>query len=364
MPDNSNGTRNDHVFKLVHEMGHEQIVFCNDKATGLKAIIAIHSTILGPSLGGTRMWNYRSEEEALIDVLRLSRGMTFKAAVTGLHLGGGKAVIMGDARKDKSEALMRRYGKFLQSLGGKYYTAEDVGTSTQDMVWISRETEYVTGIPEYMGGSGDPSPFTAYGVYLGMKAAVKEYFGDDSLSGKKIALQGTGHVGSQLLERIVKENAKVYVTDIYEDRLKEIANKFKVEVVKPDEIYDVDAEIYAPCALGASINDETLKRLKCKVIAGAANNQLADEDRHGQMLLSKGISYAPDFLINAGGLINVGMELETYSRERVWAECEQIYDRTLEIFKHAKARNIPTHHAALELAEERIKSIAALNERK
>jgi leucine dehydrogenase len=364
MPDNSNGTRNDHVFKLVHQMGHEQIVFCNDEVTGLKAIIAIHNTILGPALGGTRMWNYRSEDDALVDVLRLSRGMTFKAAVTGLHLGGGKAVIIGDARKDKSEALMRRYGKFLQSLSGKYYTAEDVGTSTQDMVWISRETQYVTGIPEYMGGSGDPSPFTAYGVYLGMKAAVKEYFGDDSLSGKKIALQGTGHVGSQLLERMVQENARVYVTDLYEDRLKDVAGKFKVEVVKPDEIYDVDAEIYAPCALGATINDETLKRLKCKVIAGAANNQLADEDRNGQMLLDKGILYAPDFLINAGGLINVGMELETYSRERVWAECEQIYDRTMEIFRHAKARNIPTYHAALELAEERIKSIAALNERK
>jgi leucine dehydrogenase len=352
------------VFNLVTAMDHEQVMFCFDKATGLKSIIAVHNTILGPALGGTRFWNYAEEEDALIDALRLSRGMTYKAAITGLNLGGGKAVIIGDSRKDKSEALFRRYGKFVNSLNGKYITAEDVGTSSQDMEWIARETKFVTGLPEYLGGGGDPSPFTAFGVYMGMKASAKEVYGHDSLQGKKVIVQGVGHVGEHLVSHLVKEGAIVTITDIYEDRVAEVSKKYKVNTMKVEEEYEADVDIYAPCALGATINDDTIDHFKCHIIAGAANNQLKDEKIHGQMLLERGILYAPDYLINAGGLVNVAAEWETYNRDRVQAECERIYDRTLSIFKYAKQKNIPTYRAANEMAEERLKSIAALNSRK
>jgi leucine dehydrogenase len=352
------------VFSQLMNMEHEQVMFCSDNATGLRSIIAVHNTVLGPALGGTRFWNYSKEEDALTDALRLSRGMTYKAAITGLHLGGGKAVIIGDARKDKSEALFRRYGQFVNSLGGKYITAEDVGTSSADMEWVSRETKYVTGLPEYLGGGGDPSPFTAYGVYMGMKASAKEAYGHDSLQGKKVMVQGVGHVGEHLVSHLVKENAIVLVADIYEDRIAEVSKKYKVTVVHSDQVYETDADIYAPCALGATVNNDTIEHLRCRIIAGAANNQLKDEKIHGQILLEKGILYAPDYLINAGGLINVGAEWETYNRERVKAECERIYDRTMEIFEYAKKRNIPTYKAANEIAEERLRSIAAINSRK
>ncbi|MBA3649668.1 MAG: Glu/Leu/Phe/Val dehydrogenase [Chitinophagales bacterium] len=352
------------VFEQLAPMEHEQVVFCYDKATGLKSIIAIHNTILGPSLGGTRFWNYSNDHAALKDALRLSRGMTYKAAITGLHLGGGKAVIIGDPRKDKTETLLRRYGKFVESLNGKYITAEDVGTSSSDMEYIARETSFVTGLPEYMGGGGDPSPFTAYGVYLGMKASAKEVYGNDSLQGKKVVVQGVGHVGEHLVALLEKEGSIIYITDIFEDRLAAISNAHRVTVVPPEEVYNVDADIYAPCALGATINDDTIGRLKCSIIAGAANNQLASEEVHGQMLLDKGILFAPDFLINAGGLVNVGMELETYNENRVKAECERIYNRTLTVFKIAKEKNLPTYKAANEMAEERLRNIAVLNSRK
>lgn len=349
---------------VIGQMGlhnHEQILFCNDNATGLRAIIAIHNTVLGPSLGGTRMWNYRNELEALNDVLRLSRGMTYKSSVAGLNLGGGKAVIIGDPRKIKNEALLRRFGKFVDSLGGKYITAEDVAMTSRDMETIHMETEYVSGLPENMGGSGDPSPVTAYGVYVSMKASAKEVWGNDSLAGKKVLVQGIGHVGEVLVEHLTKEGAKVFINDINEERLKLVAAAYKAEVVSADVMFDLDIDIYAPCALGATVNEDTLGRLKCKIICGAANNQLADEKIHGEAVAKQGILYAPDYVVNAGGIINVYYELEGYNRERAMAHAEKIYATTYNIFQMAKADGIPTYMAANRLAEQRIEAIARIN---
>lgn len=349
---------------VIAQMGlnnHEQVVFCNDNATGLKAIIAIHNTILGPSLGGTRMWAYNNEMEALNDVLRLSRGMTYKSSVAGLNLGGGKAVIIGDAKKVKSEALLRRFGKFVNSLGGKYITAEDVAMTSRDMEIIKMETDYVSGLPENMGGSGDPSPVTAYGVYVSMKASAREVWGSDSLNGKKVLVQGIGHVGESLVGHLSKEGAKVYINDINEERLKAVADKYKAEVVKADGMFDLDIDVYAPCALGATVNDETLSRLKCKVICGAANNQLANEVIHGEAVGKQGILYAPDFVVNAGGIINVYYELEGYNRERALAHAEKIYDTTWNLFQMAKKEGIPTYMAANKLGEQRLEAIARIN---
>lgn len=338
-------------------MGHEQIVFCHDHETGLKAIIAIHNTTLGPSLGGTRMWVYKNEAEALNDVLRLSRGMTYKAATAGLNLGGGKAVIIGDSKKDKNEALFRRFGKFVNSLSGKYITAEDVGTSTKDMLYVSMETKHVTGLPESMGGGGDPSPVTAYGVYMGMKASAQEAWGNDGLSGKRIAVQGVGHVGENLVKHLSEEGAKVYITDINEEQLKSVSSKYKCEVISSDKLFSTPIDIYAPCALGATLNTENINQLSCSVIAGAANNQLADEVIHGKMVMEKGMIYAPDFLINAGGLINVYQELIGYNRQRALNETEKIYDFTLAIIRKSKKDNMPTYLAAKHVAEKRISDI-------
>ncbi|MCE3228288.1 MAG: leucine dehydrogenase [Bacteroidetes bacterium] len=340
---------------------HEQILFCNDNATGLKAIIAIHNTVLGPSLGGTRMWNYNNEMEALNDVLRLSRGMTYKSSVAGLNLGGGKAVIIGDAKKIKNEALLRRFGKFVDSLGGKYITAEDVAMTSRDMEIIKMETDHVSGLPENMGGSGDPSPVTAYGVYVSMKASAKEVWGSDSLHSKKVLVQGIGHVGEVLVSHLTKEGAKVYINDINEERLASLAAKYNAEVVKADKMFDLDIDIYAPCALGATVNDDTLSKLKCKIICGAANNQLANEKVHGEAVGKAGILYAPDFVVNAGGIINVFYELEGYNRERAMSHAEKIYDTTFNIIQVAKKEGIPTYVAANRIAEQRIESIARIN---
>jgi leucine dehydrogenase len=354
---------NPSVFELMQSMGHEQVVFCHDPHSGLNAIIAIHNTTLGPALGGTRLWPYKNSDEAVVDALRLSRGMTFKAAISGLNLGGGKAVIMADPAQ-KSEALWRRYGKFVDSLNGKYITAEDVNTSARDMEYISLQTEHVTGVPEYMGGSGDPSPFTAYGVYVGMKASAKKAWGSDSLANKKILVQGVGHVGQYLVGHLVKEGAKVYITDINTEKIKETVAKHRtVEVIDGSDIFNIDMDIYAPCALGATVNDDSLSKMKAKVIAGAANNQLADENVHGPKLLEKGILYAPDFLINAGGLINVAAELETYNADRVNGNVEKIYNRTLEIFALSEKEGIHTQAAAMKIAEKRLADIAAVNAR-
>lgn len=346
------------IFGTLSQLGHEQVVFCNDEATGLKAIVAIHNTVLGPALGGTRMWNYATEQEALTDVLRLSRGMTFKAAISGINLGGGKAVIIGDSKTMKTEPFLRRFGKFVNSLNGKYITAEDVNMKTADMEYISMETKHVTGLPESMGGGGDPSPVTAYGVYLGMKATAKKVFGSDSLKGKRVAVQGVGQVGMHLVEYLVKENAEVFITDLFEDKVKAIAQQFGVKAVGQDAIYDQDVDIYAPCALGATLNDDTIPRLKCSIIAGAANNQLKDEVRHGYMLIDRSITYAPDFLINAGGLINVYNEhLGNYNRNRVFEQAEKIYTTCTNILNLAEKEKISSQEAAIQLSEKRIADI-------
>lgn len=358
---NNSDLTNNPVIGQMSLMNHEQVLFCNDNATGLKAIIAIHNTVLGPSLGGTRMWNYNNEMEALNDVLRLSRGMTYKSSVAGLNLGGGKAVIIGDPKKIKNESLLRRFGKFVNSLGGKYITAEDVAMTSRDMEIIKMETDYVSGLPENMGGSGDPSPVTAYGVYVSMKASAKEVWGSDNLSGKKVLVQGIGHVGESLVGHLTKDGAKVYINDISEERLKAAAAKYKAEVVSADKMFDLDIDIYAPCALGATVNDDTLGKLKCTIICGAANNQLADEKVHGVAVGKQGILYAPDFVVNAGGIINVFYELEGYNRERALAHAEKIYDTTFNLFQLAKKEGIPTYMAANRLGEQRIESIARIN---
>ncbi|MEZ4722797.1 MAG: Glu/Leu/Phe/Val dehydrogenase [Flavobacteriales bacterium] len=343
-------------------MGHEQIVFCQDPYTGLKAIIGIHNTVLGPALGGTRMWSYASEADALTDVLRLSRGMTYKAAISGLNLGGGKAVIIGDSRTLKSEALMRRFGAFVDSLGGKYITAEDVGMTTKDMEYIHMETDHVVGIPETLGGGGDPSPVTAYGVYMGMKASAKKAYGSDQLSGKRVLVQGAGNVGGYLVDHLMKEGAKVMIADIFQDKIQSVVSEHPtVEVVDPNNIAAIDMDIYAPCALGATLNDETIPQLKCQIVAGAANNQLAKEEVHGKMLLDRGIIYAPDFLINAGGLINCYSELEGYNRDRAFENAENIYTTTELVLNQSASTGKPTYQIANEMAEARIEKMAQIH---
>ncbi|NDI99187.1 Glu/Leu/Phe/Val dehydrogenase [Flavobacterium sp. LaA7.5] len=347
-------TKADPVFGQLSFNDHEQIVFCHDKDTGLKAIIGIHNTVLGPALGGTRMWKYANEWEALNDVLRLSRGMTYKSAISGLNLGGGKAVIIGDAKTDKTPEMMTKFGQFIHSLSGKYITAEDVGTTTPDMDIIREVTPYVTGISEAKGGSGNPSPVTAYGVYMGMKAAAMYKFGTDKLEGKKVLVQGTGHVGETLISYLVKEGALVQITDINEAKMQEVAAKYGAQIYMGEDIYSADVDIYAPCALGGTVNDETIQRFKAKVIAGAANNQLANDEIHGKVLQERGIAYAPDFLINAGGIINVYAEIVGYDKQEAMRRTENIYNTTLEIFTHAEANGITTQKAAMTIAQKRI----------
>lgn len=349
------------LFPKLTANDYEQIVFCQDKSTGLKAIIAIHNTTLGPGLGGTRMYNYKNEADAINDVLRLSRGMTYKAAISGLNLGGAKAVIIGDARKHKSEPFMRKFGRFVENLNGKYITAEDIGTTTKDMEYIKMETDYVAGLPEIMGGGGDPSPVTAHGVHLGMKACAKEVYGSDNLHGKKILVEGIGKVGSNLVHLLDEEGAEIYVADVNEDALKNMASEYKVKVVSLQERFNLDIDIYSPCALGATLNDENIPNLKCAIVSGAANNQLANEEIHGQMLLERGILYAPDFLINAGGLINVYTELNGYNRAIALSHADTIYEVTRSIIHTAKEEGIPTYAAANKMAEQRIEAIGKIH---
>lgn len=344
------------IFEAMKKYDYEQLVFCQDESSGLKAIIAIHDTTLGPALGGIRMWPYASEEEAIIDALRLARGMTYKNAVSGLNLGGGKTVIIGDAKKDKSEAMFRALGRFVEGLNGRYIAAEDVGTTEEDMDHIFQETRYVTGVSPTFGSSGNPSPVTAYGIYQGMKASARYAFGDDSLKGKKIAVQGVGNVAYTLCKYLHEEGAELYVSDIYQPNVDRAVRDFGATAVDPDEIYDLDCDIFSPCALGAVINDDTIERFRCKVIAGSANNQLKEE-RHGELLEEKGILYAPDYVINAGGVINVADELNGYNRERALNKVEGIYQTTLKVFEIAKRDGIPTYLAADRLAEERIAAI-------
>ncbi|RKQ37740.1 Leu/Phe/Val dehydrogenase [Oceanobacillus halophilus] len=346
------------IFVEMEKYDYEQVVFCQDKNSGLKAIIAIHDTTLGPALGGTRMWTYKSEEDAIEDALRLAKGMTYKNAAAGLNLGGGKTVIIGDPKKDKNPELFRAFGRYIQSLNGRYITAEDVGTTVEDMDLIHTETDFVTGVSPAFGSSGNPSPITAYGVYMGMKASAKEAFGDDSLEGKVIAVQGVGSVAYSLCEHLHKEGAKLIVTDINKEAVKRAIDAFDATAVEPEDIYDTECDIYSPCALGATINDETINRIRAKVIAGSANNQLKSAI-HGDTIHEKGIIYAPDYIINAAGVINVADELNGYNRERVMKKVEIIYDNLQRVFDISKQENIPTYVAADRMAEERIKSVQA-----
>lgn len=351
------------IFDSLASMGHEQVLLCSNPDVGLRAIIAIHSTLLGPGLGGTRMWPYASDEEALTDVLRLSRGMTYKAAAAGLALGGGKAVIIGDPRKDKSEALFRAFGRFVDSLGGLYITAEDVGTATADMAHVAAETRWVTGVPVEHGGSGDPSPVTAYGVLQGIQASVEHVFGSRDLAGRSVAIQGLGNVGLHLAGYLIERGAKVSGCDIHEDSI-ERARALGVKIVPADQILDAEVDVFAPCALGAILDDESIPRLRCRIVAGGANNQLAKADLHGAALVERGILYAPDFVINAGGLIHVYSEAIGQSdTERALLRTKAIADNLGSIFSTAKAEGIPTHVAAERLAEQRLDAARRLGTR-
>lgn len=344
------------IFESLAKHDYEQLVFCQDEQSGLKAIIAIHDTTLGPALGGTRMWTYDNEEAAIDDALRLARGMTYKNAAAGLNLGGGKAVIIGDPKKDKNEEMFRAFGRYIQGLNGRYITAEDVGTTVEDMDLIYEETNFVTGISAVSGASGNPSPVTAYGCYVGMKAAVKEAFGSDSVEGKTVAVQGVGNVAFELCRHLHEEGARLIVTDINKEAVKRAVEAFGAKAVEPNDIYGVQADIFAPCALGAIINDETIPQLKAKVIAGSANNQLK-ESRHGDILHEKGIVYAPDYVINAGGVINVADELNGYNQERALKKVETIYNNVEKVIEISKRDGIPSYQAADRMAEERIEKL-------
>ncbi|MCB9541354.1 MAG: Glu/Leu/Phe/Val dehydrogenase [Myxococcales bacterium] len=344
-------------FERLAQRAHEQVVLCHDEVTGLRAIIAIHDTTLGPALGGTRFWQYASDGDALEDALRLARGMTYKSAAAGLNLGGGKAVIIGNAKTDKNEALFRSYGRFIQGISGRYITAEDVGTTVRDMEWVRMETDHVVGISRSLGGSGDPSPFTALGVFEGMKSALKWQTGSESFEKRTVAVQGVGHVGYHLVRHLKQAGATVLIADIDTDNLARVTSEFSgVEVVDPKTIHAQGCDIFAPCALGAVINDRTLPELRCGIVAGCANNVLA-EDRHGEALADRGILYAPDYVVNAGGLINVANELEGYNTDRATQSVKAIYDITTRIFQIARDEGVTTAKAADTLAERRIKGL-------
>lgn len=344
------------IMSRITEMGHEEVVFFHARDLGLKAIVAIHDTTLGPALGGCRMLPYESDDEALYDVLRLSRGMTYKNAVAGLNLGGGKSVVIGDPQKDKSEAFFRAFGRYIESLNGRYITAEDVNTSVEDMVQIFQETTHVTGIPPFFGGSGDPSPFTALGTFRGIEAAVEHKYGSKELSRHSFAIQGVGHVGVHLVRMLREKGAKVYVCDTQKGRIDHVVEKFGAEKVGLDDIYETDAEVFSPCALGGSINPDTLEKLKCGIIAGSANNQL-DTDATGDELEKRGILYVPDYVINAGGVINVAIERQGYNHERATHQVNRIFDICKHIFHIAEHEKLPTYEAADRLAEKRVAEV-------
>ncbi|VAW33594.1 Branched-chain amino acid dehydrogenase [deaminating] [hydrothermal vent metagenome] len=349
------------LFETIEKTEHEQVIFCHNKDAGLRAIIAIHNTILGPALGGLRMYPYATEQQALTDVLRLSRGMTYKAAVSGLNLGGGKSIIIGDPKKDKSEALFRAFGRFLDSLGGRYITAEDVGIDVNDMEYVYQETENVVGVHQMHGGSGDPSPFTAFGTLQSIKASLEKKYGTQNIGDYSYAIQGVGHVGMELVKLIHNEGGKMFVTDVNQEAMDICKEQYGCEVVGLDEIYTVDADVYCPCALGATVNDDTIDKFKFAIVCGSANNQLA-ESRHGDELDKRGIIYAPDYAVNAGGLMNVSIELEGYNRERAMRMTRNIYYNISNIFKIAERDNIPTWRAADRMGEERIGMIGKIKQ--
>ena len=343
-------------FETIAEMGHEQVVFCHDKASGYRGIIAIHDTTLGPALGGCRFWNYASEDAAIVDALRLSRGMTYKNAVAGLNLGGGKSVIIGDNTAANREMLFRAHGRFVDSLGGRYVTAEDVGTTVEDMDFVHMETKHVTGLGSK---SGDPSSVTAHGVFRAMQASAFQQWGSDSLEGRTVAIQGLGHVGYSLARELHAAGAKLIVTDIDAGRIRRVVDEMGATAVALDEIYRAKADIFTPCALGGVINDDTIPQLKVEIVAGAANNQLL-EDRHGDALEARGILYAPDYVANAGGVINVSGELTGWSRERSLRKADEIYQTVLSVFRLAREAGIPTYQAADRVAEQRIHAVRGM----
>lgn len=342
------------IFDYLEEHDYEQLVFCQDRKTGLKAIIAIHDTTLGPALGGLRIWDYETEEEAIVDALRLARGMTYKNSAAGLNLGGGKSVIIGDPAKIKSEQFFRTFGRFVEGLNGRYITAEDMNSTTKDMSYINSETNFVAGLE---GKSGNPSPVTAFGVYRGILAGINHVYGSDDLTGKVVAVQGLGAVGYTVCKHLHEAGAKLYVTDIRKESIERAVEELGAIGVEPDTIYDVKCDVFAPCAMGAVINDFTIERLKCKIVAGAANNQLADE-KHGDMLTEKGVLYVPDFVINSGGVINVYEELQGYDKNRAMSRASAIYDAVKKVIEISERDNIPTYKAAERMAEERIAAMA------
>ncbi len=362
LPDDTAFNISSGIFEIMAKYGHEQLVQCYDEETGLKAIIGIHSTVLGPAMGGTRMWNYAHDNEGIIDALRLARGMTYKSAISGLNVGGGKAVLIGDVKKLKSEAYLRRFGKFVESLNGKYVTAGDINISTRDLEYIRMETSHVTGLPETLGGGGSSSIITAYGVYMGIKAAAKHAFGSDSLEGKRIAVQGAGAVGMKLTEYLTQEEAEVFVSDMEEERIQTASREYGAHGVGTEAILEIESDIYAPCALGATLNDHTIPNLRCKAVAGGANNQLADEVKHGQMLMDRGIVYAPDFLVNAGGIMAVAAEyFGEFNKDYLYQKAERIYENCLQVLKEASDNQQNTQLVALEKAERRIAEIGKLH---
>lgn len=346
--------QNSTIFNLMANADHQNLFFCNDPQIGLKAIVAIHDTTLGPAIGGVRMLPYGSEEEAIVDALRLSKAITYKSSLAGLNLGGGCAVIIGNNRTDKTEVLMRRFGKFIEGLNGNFIASIDVGTTQRDLEYIHAETNYVAGLPTSMNGGGDTTVFAARGVFFGIKAAIKELYGDDSLAGRKIAVQGVGSVGEHLVSMLRNENARVYVSDMTEERKLKVAAKYKAEPIQYSTSYELDVDVYAPCALGGTVNPDTVPKMRCKIIAGSANNQLKDEDKTIQLLKEQNILYTPDFLINSGALISCYSELEGYGTERTESLIRNIYTATRHVLQRAKEENITTFESARQLAERRI----------
>jgi leucine dehydrogenase len=343
------------VLEYMERYGFELVV-CTEPSVGLRAFIAIHDTTLGPACGGCRMWPFESEEEAILDVLRLARAMTYKSAAAGLPLGGGKALIMADPHRDKSEALFRAFGRFVDTLGGRFITAEDVGLTTRDLEYIAMETSHVGGLPPSMGGSGDSAELTGFGVFQGMKACAKAVWGSDSLEGKVVAIQGFGKVSSNLALYLKEVGAKLVVADIYEGAVK-AARELGAEVVSPEEIYDVPCDIFSPNALGGILNGQTIPRLKCRVVAGGANNQLLTEE-DGEELHRRGILYAPDYIINAGGIINLSCEIGmAYDPELAREKTERIYESMEQVIRISREEGISTAQAADRLAEERLNSV-------
>jgi leucine dehydrogenase len=344
------------LFDTIADMGHEQLVVCQDSASGYRGIIAIHSTTLGPALGGTRFWHYATDDEAIIDALRLARGMTYKNAVAGLNLGGGKSVIIGDNKTLDREMIFRAHGRFVEILGGRYITAEDVGTSTADMDFVHMETDYVAGLA---GRSGDPSPVTAHGVFRAIQASARERWGADDLESRVVAVQGCGHVGYYLAKELHEAGAQLIVADIDAERVKRVVTEFGATTVSPDDIYGAEADVFAPCALGAIVNDRTIPRLRAEIVAGAANNQLLEE-RHGDELEHRGILYAPDYVANAGGVINVYSELAGWTSARAFRKADEIYETVRKVFAIARNDRIPTYLAADRLAEQRILAVGSM----